>query len=133
MIDSLKYSERIFLLSSFDHLNSLSPLSLSLSLSLSLCLSYSLSFSKFAPTRTSSQTFEDKKSKKQIRKAKQNILLCKVFFLERRILLAAEPIWLSFTVMFFIGPGKVFNHFGGGYLSHPIRKWPPPIIFKTVF
>ena len=121
MIDSLKYSERIFLLSSFDHLNSLSPLSLFLCLSVSLSLSYSLSFSKFAPTRTSSQTFEDKKSKKQIRKAKQNILFCKVFVCREGSPLTAESIWLSFTVMFFIGPGKVFNHFGGGYLSHPIR------------
>ena len=41
---------------------------------------------------------------------------CLSVCLYRRISLTGEPIWFSFTGKLLIGPGKVFNYFGGGLI-----------------
>ena len=47
----------------------------------------------------------------------------KLFCLQRWISLTTETMWFSFTVKLFIGPGKVYNYFGRGYV-HTKRKSP---------
>ena len=47
-----------------------------------------------------------------------------VFCLSRRISLTSELILFSFTVKLLIGLGKVYSHFGGGYLHPPTKNHP---------
>ena len=45
------------------------------------------------------------------------------------ISLTAEPIGFSLTGQFLIGPGKVYNYFGGGYHHPPKRNHNKSIFF----
>ena len=44
--------------------------------------------------------------------------------LYQRISLTAEPIWFFFTMYLLIGPGNVYNYFGGEYHHLPKRNHP---------
>ena len=51
------------------------------------------------------------------------VTVCLFSCLFIRISLTAQPIGFSFTGYLLIGPGKVYNYFGGGYY-HPSKKSP---------
>ncbi len=50
-----------------------------------------------------------------------SLSVCLSVCLYRRISLTSEPTWFPFTGQIHIGPGKVYNYFGGGY-HHPLNR-----------
>ena len=55
----------------------------------------------------------------EIRSAIQLYTVASLLCLQRKISLTAQLIWFSFIVKLLIGPGMVYNYFGGGYLQPP--------------
>ncbi len=48
--------------------------------------------------------------------------ICVSVSVYRRLSLTTDSTWFSFKVQLLIGPEKIFNHFGGGYLQPPERN-----------
>ena len=60
-----------------------------------------------------------------------NVFFC--VFLSRKIWLSSEPIWFSFIVKLFIGPGRFITILGNGNCKERINTSPPPLKKKKKF